>query len=96
MNHLNRCGIAALFAVVLAFPAVQAADVKHGQALYEKNCVSCHDASVFTRPDRRVKSYDALVTQVHRCDTAIGLKWFDEDVMSVVEFLNQNYYKFQR
>lgn len=96
MNHLKRHGFGVLLVLLLTAPTIHAADVEQGRALYEKNCVSCHDASVFTRADRRVKSFEGLVAQVQRCDTAIGLRWFEEDVMAVAEYLNRNYYKFQR
>lgn len=77
------------------------ADIKRGENLHGANCVSCHASMVggngsilYTRADRRVTSLNQLVTQVNRCEATLGLRWFEEDVMAVVEYLNRNYYKF--
>jgi cytochrome c2 len=85
--------------LLLSTPA--AADVRHGQELHTNNCVTCHTSMVggdgsglYTRADRRVTSQNQLVTQVNRCESTLGLNWFEEDVMAVVEYLNRNYYKF--
>lgn len=76
-------------------PAAQA-DIKHGQALLKENCFKCHDASVYQRGERgRVKSFPALTQQVSRCEQAQGLRWFDEDVQDVSNYLNQQYYHFK-
>jgi len=64
------------------------------QALYEQNCVKCHDADVYTRSDRKVTSYAGLERQVRRCETALGLRWFDEDIAAMTSYLNQKYYRF--
>jgi cytochrome c2 len=85
--------------LLLSAPAV--GDVKRGEELHAKNCVSCHTSMVggngstlYTRADRRVNSLDQLITQVNFCETTLELRWFEEDVMAVVEYLNRNYYKF--
>jgi len=64
------------------------------QALHEQNCLKCHGTEVYTRPDRKVTSYDGLSRQVSRCETALGLRWFDEDIAAMTSYLNQNYYRF--
>ena len=73
--------------------AIAAAD--NGAALYQENCTSCHDDSVYKRQDRRVTSMAGLKKQVQRCELSLGLKWFEEDVDDVVSYLNSTYYKFK-
>ena len=61
----------------------------------ETKCTACHDSSVYTRSNRRVQSLPALETQVRACDANIGTKLFDEDVTTLVHYLNAQYYKFK-
>jgi cytochrome c5 len=65
-----------------------------GKALFDANCISCHDASVFTRPDRKVHDFAELDAQVRRCDANLGNKLSDQDITSVIDYLNSSYYKF--
>ena len=82
-------------AVLAVSQAVLATDINHGKSLQQKNCMSCHDDSIYSREDRRVTSMDALRAQVQRCETSLNLQWFPEDVDAVIEHLNTSYYKFQ-
>ena len=83
--------------LLLITASVQAADfdLKSGKALVDQNCYECHKNEVYTRSDRRVTSRKALSTQVQRCELALGLKWFDEDIENVAEYLNQQFYRFK-
>ncbi len=85
----------------LAFPAA-AADLRHGEALHQANCIACHadrvggdGSALYTRADRRVKSLSGLESQVRRCRDNLGITWFDEDVTDVAAFLNARYYRFE-
>ena len=80
--------------LLTALPAVQAADAGNGKQLVDKNCTSCHDDSVYTRDNRRVKTLDALKKQVKRCELNLGLKWLDDEISDVVSYLNDSYYRF--
>lgn len=85
-----------IFAGLCGFAATaQSADLKAGQALYETNCLKCHDSGIFTRPDHKVKSLDGLRKQVQRCELSLGLTWFDDQRENVVQYLNSNFYKFK-
>ncbi len=86
-----------LIALCLLAPAavLQAADVKHGKELQQKHCMSCHDDSVYTRKDRFIDNPSSLRTQVQRCESTLGLQWFDEDVDAVTAYLNKKYYQFK-
>jgi hypothetical protein len=85
----------------LSGPA-RAADAAAGERLHQQHCVSCHASltggnpdALYTRADRRVKSLDGLRKQVQRCELSLGLKWFEDDVASVVAYLNQAFYQFK-
>ena len=91
-----------LTAALAAVPA-WAADAARGKQLHDKTCVGCHrnmtggDGSVlYTRSQRRVHNLAQLESQVRRCETNLNLKWFDDDILDVVEYLNQQYYKFPK
>ncbi len=78
------------------------ADLKDGQKLVEKNCVSCHASNyggdgtkIYTRETHKVKSPEALVSQVRNCSTNLSLRWFDEEEFNAAAYLNKHYYKFE-
>jgi len=67
-----------------------------GEMLHEANCVRCHGTEVYTREDRRVTSYERLANQVAQCDANIGLQLFEEDQEKITNYLNDNFYKFEK
>lgn len=78
-----------------------AADIGHGEKLHEASCKACHVSMtggdgtlLYTRNNRRIDTLAKLEGQVRRCESNLELKWFEEDIKSVVEFLNKHYYKF--
>ena len=73
-------------------------DAEEAKSMYEEDCTKCHDSSVFTRPakERKVNDLATLKKQVSRCVGATGASWFEEDEENVVEYLNQNFYKFAK
>ncbi len=73
-------------------------DAEEAQSMYEEDCTKCHDSSVFTRPakDRKVNDLSTLKKQVSRCVGATGASWFEEDEENVVQYLNENFYKFAK
>lgn len=85
------CTVAVL---VLSLGSLQAADIDNGDELHFSNCTGCHDASVYTRDDRRVRSLAQLGTQVRFCKETLGLTWFDDEVDDVIGYLNKTYYHF--
>lgn len=84
-------GLMALFAA----GAVQAGNATKGRQLVETHCPRCHGSEVYTRPDRKVTNQDELEKQVQRCELALGLTWFDEDIKDAATYLNLEYYKFK-
>jgi mono/diheme cytochrome c family protein len=92
----------AVIALALPMTAFAAADPKVGQTLHDKQCVACHvrlmgadGSSIYTRPERLIKSMQALRQRVSMCATQIDAKWFPEDEENVATYLNQRYYKFK-
>jgi mono/diheme cytochrome c family protein len=93
----------ALALVLLSAGTIAQADPQPGQALHEANCVGCHvnmtggDGSLlYTRAQRRVQSLAGLESQVRRCESNLGLQWFDDDILAVVDYLNTEFYKFPK
>lgn len=90
-----------LTTALLSTPAL--ADIELGRSLHQENCIACHasrfgnnGADIYTRADRRVTDFDALLTQVNRCKANLGLRWFDDEVEAVADYLNATYYKFEQ
>lgn len=84
-------------------PVYSAEAAASGEALHEQHCLACHErltdgepASLYTRDNRLVTSLDGLQAQVRRCEQNLELRWFDEDIDSVVQYLNQTYYHFEQ
>jgi mono/diheme cytochrome c family protein len=100
---MNKTLFGALSLSFLLAATAQAdeASLAHGKELHQQYCISCHanmtggdGSALYTRSNRRVNSLEALNAQVRRCESNLELKWFDEDINSVVEYLNTTYYKF--
>jgi hypothetical protein len=79
------------------------ADVANGKELHDANCTSCHidlqggdGTGIYTRENRRIESYPALVKQVKRCRDSLGVPWPEEHVNDVVNYLNDQFYKYKK
>jgi mono/diheme cytochrome c family protein len=85
--------------LMLAAGAVNAAllpgDAARGKALHTQQCTACHDTSVYTRANRRVKSVEALIGQVNMCVRQTGLKLDREQVNDLVKYLDESFYEFK-
>ena len=97
MIERDRLLAFALIGLSLGISLAGSARAAAGAAeLYQANCLRCHDSGIYTREDRRITSYDGLERQVQRCELALGLTWFDEDITGVAEYLNRHYYHLPR
>jgi hypothetical protein len=63
---------------------------------HQAQCTRCHDSTVYTRPEHQIKSYDGLESRVARCDLNLALNLPDAELSQLVDYLNTNYYKFQK
>jgi cytochrome c len=70
-------------------------DAAAGKKLHEANCVRCHDASVYTRKDRRMTSLASLKEQLGACSHAAQVILTDDEQRDIVKYLNEQYYKFK-
>jgi hypothetical protein len=66
------------------------------RSFVQKKCAGCHDSSIYTRKDRRVDSLSRLNSQVRMCDAQLGSNLFDEDITAIVNYLNEEYYHFDK
>lgn len=82
-----------LGASLISLAVTAQAAAADGKTLVDKHCHGCHGAEVYTRADRKVQSLHGLQVQVQRCEQALNLTWFDEDVASVTAYLNQQFYQ---
>jgi hypothetical protein len=64
-----------------------------GKRLVESRCTGCHDASVYARPKRSVRSLDALKQQLATCGHAANDLSTSEQ-QHIVRYLNEQYYRF--
>ncbi len=87
-----------LYTILVVSTTGLAYDAEEAKSMYEEDCTKCHDSSVFTRPakERKVNDLAALKKQVSRCVGATGASWFEEDEENVVQYLNENFYKFAK
>jgi len=103
--NVNALAFVSLFAAAL--PAAAQApspyakgDAKAGEALAERDCVSCHAASfgdagaIYTRKDRRVRTPAQLLAQVQQCNAQLGKGYFPDEEESVAAYLDRDFYHF--
>jgi len=79
------------------------ADATAGRALSQKDCVGCHarkfdgDATrIYTRPDRKVRNPEQLLSQVQLCSSELNLQYFPEDEANVAAYLDREHYRFSK
>ena len=67
----------------------------NAEVIHKESCTKCHTTSVYTRPNRTVKSLDSLQQRVAKCNVNVGTNLTDAEVASVSDYLNTTYYKFK-
>ena len=86
--------LTSLAGLLISGTAMAQGKAANGKKLFtQSKCNQCHTTSVFTRPDRKVNTLDALEAQVRRCDSNLNTNWFDDEIHDVTAYLNQQYYK---
>jgi len=93
-----RSGLWVMLAVQLS-PLASAAtpgdSAAAGQRLHQANCTGCHDSSMYTRPNHKVRSLDALEHQVEGCGRAAKKEFSATEIRDLVTYLNESYYHFK-
>ncbi len=83
-----------LILIITPLASVHAADLAHGEALHQDNCLQCHKPELYVRTDRTVKNLKHLRSQVLFCAVNNDVEWFDEEIDDVTAYLNTFYYLF--
>ncbi|MEO6022003.1 MAG: hypothetical protein ABIP64_02590 [Burkholderiales bacterium] len=87
------CILVAIILPLIAFSS-NAADPGRGRALYETQCMECHDVSVHGRKNRDAKNYEDIRKWVARWNRNLGGYWGKEEIEDVTDYLNERYYSF--
>jgi len=72
----------------------------NGRVIHDSACMACHASlmgaanEMYTREDRRVKSYPNLDQQVANCQVAADVNWTAEQQGEVVNYLAKQFYHF--
>jgi hypothetical protein len=94
MTLSNKTLLANLITLLLLSAPAYAFDSDNGKALHNENCVRCHDDSMYTREDRKTKSYSLLRERIVQCEIMTELIWFEEEIDDVTAYLNESFYHF--
>lgn len=68
-------------------------DAARGAELH-KICLDCHGTELYTRPDRKVKSGDALRKELMRWGDYYNPALTEQDIDDLYAYLNTGFYKF--
>ena len=71
-------------------------DPERGRALYENHCVVCHTSKVHRRYPPSAIDREALRYIVRVWTEEQNLRWSEDDIRDVVEYLNRVYYQYDR
>jgi mono/diheme cytochrome c family protein len=88
------CGVIAALLIPVAYAALPG-DGAEGQRLHQASCTGCHDSRVYTRPNRVVRSLNALKQQVEGCGHAAKKEFSAAEIQNLVKCLNDGFYHFQ-
>lgn len=81
--------------LALSTHAAVPGDSAEGKRLHDASCTGCHDSSVYTRKDRRVRSLEALEQQVGDCTHMAQKEFAPAEMQHIVKYLNEQFYKLQ-
>ncbi len=87
--------ISILLLIALPIQPASPGDSTQGKKLHDAHCTKCHNTSVYTRQDRQIKSLDALNERVIACMHGAQVTLTDAEQKSIVQYLNEQFYKFK-
>ena len=93
MKHI-LCATITMLLAASAYAAIPG-DGAEGKRLHDANCTGCHDSSVYTRKDHRVRSLEALKQQVENCTHMAQKEFAPIERQSIVKYLNEAFYRFK-
>lgn len=85
-------GCATVLAALLWMPLPTAAQSR-GELLYRTHCLECHTEQRHWREKQTVRDWPSLRAQVRFWQAQAKLGWDDDDVTSVVNYLNDTHYR---
>ena len=97
--RLTRLAVSALIAcagVAGAGAVVDVPDVDHGRALYEIHCIVCHTSKVHRRFPPSAIDMDALRYIVKVWVEEQHLRWSQQDIEDVAQYLDRAQYRFEK
>lgn len=94
VSTLHRGFALAVLACLAGVAYAQIPDPVRGRALYENHCMVCHTGKVHARPNRIVLSRRDAADVVNRWQTEQKLRWGQQEIDDVVEYLARTVYKF--
>ena len=87
-----------ILSLLLSAPLLVIAETTHqdqlGALLYQNHCSACHDSAVHIRERKISKGQDDIRYQVTRWQNNQHLNWNNEQIESVVQYLNKTFYQF--
>ena len=85
-----------LLGVLVALAASGGSLAFDAAGYHAAQCTRCHDTGVYTRENRFVQNFPALQAQVERCDINLAAKLPPEQLAGLIDYLNDNFYKFDK
>lgn len=71
-----------------------AQDIERGRELYENHCQKCHSSKVHARTNRTALTLAELRDVVNRWQVNQSLRWRDDEIEDVVQYLARTRYFF--
>jgi len=90
------CCLKILFFLVL-LSSVVFSDVHEGKEIFnEASCLECHNLEDFGTKKSKVKVFKQLEARVQACQLSESDALFDDEVHSIAEYLNKDFYKLKK
>lgn len=81
----------------VAIAEESSANPENGRKLLSTaHCLSCACLDELVGVDDKIKSLTELENSVRSCDADLNINWYDDQLLDVVAYLNQTYYKFEK
>ena len=69
-------------------------DATRGELLYSTHCIACHTTQVHWREKKLANDWASLQSEVRRWQGISKLRWSNEDIEEVAQYLNVIYYRY--